>query len=104
MNSVYELPKPSPPPWNNLSRLSIGYSCLKNKFGHDIEDCIEMVLKQLISSFGTALTLFNKITNIDDAILAENKNRTVYIIISKTKVQIFLSLTSVMGIVLSREI
>ena len=36
-------------------------------------------------------TLFNKITSIDDAILAENKNRTVYTVISKTKVQISLT-------------
>ena len=36
-------------------------------------------------------TLFNKITSIDDAILAENKNPNVYIVISKTKVQISLT-------------
>ena len=60
---------------------------------------VEMVLKQLISSFDTALasldvqreTLFNKITSIDDAILVKNKNRTIYIVISKAKVQISLT-------------
>ena len=59
---------------------------------------VEMVLKQLISSFDTALAsldvqreiLFNKITSIDDAILVKNKNRTIYIVISKAKVQISL--------------
>ena len=58
-----------------------------------------MVLKQLISSFDTALasldvqreTLFNKITSIDDAILVKNKNRTIYIVISKANVQISLT-------------
>ena len=52
MRFIHPLP---PPPWNNLNRLSTGYSYLKNKFGHDIEDCIEMVLKQPISSFNAAL-------------------------------------------------
>ena len=59
---------------------------------------VEMVLKQLISSFDTALAsldvqreiLFNKITSIDDPILVKNKNRTIYIVISKAKVQISL--------------
>ena len=36
-------------------------------------------------------TLFNKITSVDDTILAENKNRTVYFVISKTKVYISLT-------------
>ena len=41
VNSVYEI-HPSLPR-NNLKRLSIGFSYLKNKFGHDIEDCTEPI-------------------------------------------------------------
>ena len=40
-NNVFEIH--SPLSWNNLNRLSIGFSYLKNKFGHDIEDCIEPI-------------------------------------------------------------
>ena len=78
-------------PWNNLNRLSTGFSYLKNKFGHDIEDCIEPIWNsekgpktfnqffRHCASFDVQReTLFNKITSIDDAILAENKNRTLY--------------------------
>ena len=68
-------------PWNNLNRLSIGFSYLKIKFGHDIEDCIEPICN---SGNGPKTTnqffqhcasldvqreaLFNKITSIDDEI------------------------------------
>ena len=41
VNNVFEIHPPLP--WNNLNRLSIGFSYLKNKFGHDIEDCIEPI-------------------------------------------------------------
>ena len=63
---------------------------------------VELVSKQLVSSFDTlpALmfkrqTLFNKITSTKDASLAENKNPTTYIPISKTKVQISLTKCSI---------
>ena len=78
-------------PWNNLNRLSIGFSYLKNIFGHDIEDCIEPIgnsekgpkitnqfFRHCASLDVQRETLFNKITSSDDAILAENKNHTVY--------------------------
>ena len=66
VNSAYEIHTPLR---NNLNRLSIGFSYLKNEFGHNIEDCIvvlnlyvtvERVLKQLISSFDTTLALMFK--------------------------------------------
>ena len=109
VNSVYEILPLLP--WNNLNRLSIGFSYLKNKFGHDInkfghdiEDCFEPICNsgngpKTTSQFFPHCasldvqreTLFNKITSIDGVILAENKNRTVYIVIGKTKVQISLT-------------
>ena len=46
-------------------------------------------------------SLFNRITSIDDAMFAENKNSTVYIVISKTKMKILMSI--LMGIVLSTQ-
>ena len=102
VNSVYEIHPPHP--WNNLNRLSIGFSYLKNKFGNDIEDCVEPICNSGNGPKTTNLffrhyasldvqrkTLFNKITSIDDEIFAENKNRTVYFVISKTKMQISLT-------------
>ena len=41
VNSVYGIHPPLL--WNNFNRLSIRFSYLKNKFGHDIEDCIEPI-------------------------------------------------------------
>ena len=36
------IPPPPPSPWNNLKRLSIGFSCL-HRFGHHIEDSTEPI-------------------------------------------------------------
>ena len=105
VNSVYKIHIPRPLPlWNNLNGLSTGFSGLKNKFGHDIEDFIEPIcnsgngpkttnqfFRHCASLDVQKETLFNKITGIDAAILVKNKNRTIYIVISKAKVQISLT-------------
>ena len=104
------------PPWDNLTRIKIGFNHLKEtKLGHNIEDCIELICSSgngpkttnqfflhCINIYGQRQRLFNKITSIDEVISAENKNSTAYIVISKTKFP-KQSVTSVMGIVLSAE-
>ena len=75
-------------PWNNLTRIKIGYSQLKeNKLRRNIEDCIELISSSgngpkttnqfflyCANIYGQRQSLFNKITNIDDVISAENKS------------------------------
>ena len=90
-------------PWNKFTRLSIEFSHLKeNKFRHDFEECIETICNSgngpeatnflffLCANFDVQKqTVFDKITSIDDAILAENENCTAYIVISVTSVMVF---------------
>ena len=91
-------------PWNNLIRLSIGFTHFKEKkFGHYFEDCIEPICSsgnypKTTNQFFLHCTNFDvqsqthlsKITSIDDAILEKNKNHTDYVVISKTKAKISL--------------
>lgn len=69
-----------------------------------MEDCVELICNSgngtkttkqfsfhLVNVNVPRETLINKVTIIGDAILAENKNHTVYIVIRKTKVEISLT-------------
>ena len=90
-------------PWNKFTRLSIGFSHLKEKkFRHDFEDCIEPICNSgngpeatnflffFCANFDVPKqTVFDKITSIDDAILAENESCTAYIVISVTSLMVF---------------
>ena len=69
-----------------------------------MEDCVELICNSgngtkttkqfsfhLVNVNVPRETLINKVTIIGHAILAENKNHTVYIVIRKTKVEISLT-------------
>ena len=100
INSVYEICNPLEQSYSTKQK--------ENKFRDDFEDCIEPIFNSENSSKTTnqfflhcancdveRQIVLSKITSIDDddddAVLAENKSCTVYIVISKTKVKILLT-------------
>ena len=84
---------------NEKLRFLCSVSRLKeNRFLHDIKDCAERIQNsgngpKITKQFFLHLanvdvqrqTLLNKITNIGDASLVENRNHAVYIVITITK-------------------